>query len=217
MGKSARAVSVIKGADGPTSVFLLKRNSKLSFKQKIEKIKYKIRRNYVEKTLKPESHTIEEVMEYIVNAYGFTALDTDSDKVKEEYNQMRASFIMQYAPELLGEYAEMPKLEDESREAVQAHLEQIQERMKKAQEIPVTEFDIDFYMFEKKFDDKNSNIHIILEKRFSYIGGGAVGNKKVMKTFHRMYKDIYRYYGVTKEDIRVKSDRYRDVVQALSQ
>lgn len=217
MGKGTGAVSVIGGSDGPTSVFLLKKNSKLTFRQKIEKIKHKIRRNYVEKTLQPGSHTIEEVMDYIVNIHGFVKLDKDSDKVKEEYDQMRASFIMQYASELLGEYAEMPKLENESQEAVQAHLKQIQERMKRAQEIPVTEFDIDFHKFEKVFDDKNDNIHITFEKRFSCIGGGAAGSKKVMKKFRRIYKDIYRYYGVTKEDIREKSKRYRDVVQALSQ
>lgn len=29
------------------------------------------------------------------------------------------------------------------------------------------------------------------------------------------YKDIYKYYGVTQEDIETKSERYQDVVRAL--
>lgn len=217
MKKSASAVSIIGGADGPTSVFVLKRNSKLTLKQKMERLKHKIKRAYVEKTLKSESHTIDEVMEYIVNAHGFVELDRDSDEVAEEYNQMRASFIMQYASELLEEYAVMPQLKSESQEDVQAHLEQIQKRMQKALEIPVTEFDIDFHKYKKSFDDINDNIHIVIEKKYAYIGGGAAGNKKVIKRFQHVYKDIYRYYGVTKEDIRIKSERYKDVVRTLSQ
>ena len=171
----------------------------------------------MEKTLKPESHTMDEVEEYLVKKYGFVELSKDSDEIKEEYNQMRASFIMQYMPELLGEYAQRPQLKSESQEDIQAHLEEIQERTKKALESPVAEFDIDFHKFQKPFDDRNDNIHIVMEKRFSYIGGGAMGNKKIMKEFQHIYKDIYRYYGMTKEDIRIKSERYEEVVRALSQ
>ena len=49
---------------------------------------------------------------------------------------MRASFIIQYKPELLGEYATMPKLKSESKEDIQAQLALVQERMQKASEIP---------------------------------------------------------------------------------
>lgn len=217
MKKSSEAVSVIGGVDGPTSVFLLKRKSKLTLKQRIEKFKHTIKKTYVEKTLKSKSHTIDEVMAYIVNVHGFVELDKNSDEVKEEYKQMRASFIMQYASELLGEYAEIPQLESDSMKEVQDHLEKIRDRMQKASEISTVEFDIDFHKFQKSFDDINDNIHIVIEKRFAYLGGGAAGSKKVIKKFKHIYKDIYRYYGVTKEDIRIKSERYKDVVQALSQ
>ena len=43
------------------------------------------------------------------------------------------------------------------------------------------------------------------------------GNKKVVKNFQSIYKDVYRYYGVTKEDKVSKSERYKDVVRTLSQ
>jgi len=216
MAKGNSAVSVIGGAEGPTSVFVVKKNSKLTLRQKIERIKNKIKRNYIEKTLKPQSHNLDEVIEYIVNKYGFIELDKNSDEIKEEYNQMRASFIMQYAPELLGEYAATPQLKSESQEDVRTHLEQIQERMQKALVIPSTDFDIDYHKFKKECGDINDNMHIIIEKRFEYIGGGASGNKKVTKKFRHIYRDIYRYYGVTDEDIRLKSERYKDVVRTLS-
>lgn len=216
MAKNKRAVSVIGGADGPTSVFVVKKNSKMTLRQKIERIKNKIKRTYVEKTLKPQSHNLDEVIEYIVNKYGFIELDKNSDEIKEEYNQMRASFIMQYAPELLGEYATMPRLKSESKEDIEEHIKQFQVRQQRAMEVPISEFDIDFHKFQISHEDINDNMYINIEKRFAYIGGGVSGDKKVMRRFHRIFKDVHRYYGVTAEDIKNKSKRYEQVIRALS-
>ena len=89
--------------------------------------------------------------------------------------------------------------------------------MQRAMEIPSTEFDIDFHKFKKAFDDINDTMYIVIEKKYAYIGGGAGGNKKVVKNFQSIYKDVHRYYGVTKEDKVSKSERYKDVVRTLSQ
>ncbi len=216
MKRSTEAVSVIGGADGPTSVFLLKRNAKLTWKQRGDRFKNRVKKAYVAKRIKAKSHTMEEVMEYIVKVHGFTEVPKDSSKVQEEYRQMRASFLMQYAPELLGEYAEMPGLKSESGEDVQAHLEHMQRRTQKAMEVPVEDFDIDFHKFVKNTGSKNDDMSIMIEKRFAYIGGGAAGNKKVIKEFNRIFKDIYKYYGVTGEDISNKSPRYKELIRTLS-
>ena len=214
MKKRANAVSIISGADGPTSVFVVKKNHNQTLRHKLRRFMYKMKRVYVEKTLKAESHSIDEVIEYIVNTYGF--VEIAADEYIEEYDQMRASFMLQHAPELLGEYAEMPQLESESPEDVQLHLKKIEERVQKATEIPRTVFDIDFHKFKKSYDDINDNVHILIEKNYAYIGGGTSGNEKVIKEFRRIYKDVYRYYGVTQEDIKMKSARYQDVVRTLS-
>ena len=95
------------------------------------------------------------------------------------------------------------------------YVQQAQERTQRAKEVSATEFDIDFHRFQISFDDINDNIHFLIEKRFGYIGGGASGNKKILKRFHKLDKDIHRYYGVTEEDSRTKSQRYKDVVRAL--
>ena len=55
-----------------------------------------------------------------------------------------------------------------------------------------------------------------MRKKYGHIGGGVSGSKKILKKFDRIYKDIFRYYGVSKEDIENKSERYKDVVRALS-
>ena len=160
MKKSSSAVSVIGGADGPTSIFF-KKNAKLTLKQKIQRAKNKIKRFYVDKTLSCESHSLDEVIEYIVNRYGFAEVDKDAEEFPEEYQQMRASFIIQYAPELLGESTACPKLKSESPKDVEAYIRQSEERMQRAMEIPSTEFDIDFHKFKKAFDDINDTMYIV--------------------------------------------------------
>ena len=207
-------MSVIGKSDGPTAVTVIKRNSKLTWKQKLEKCKYKIKRAYVEHTIKAKGHSLDEVIDYIVNVHGFVELD--NDKVRFERDEMRASFIMQYAPELLGEYATMPRLKSESKEDIEEHIKQFQVRQQRAMEVPISEFDIDFHKFQISHEDINDNMYINIEKRFAYIGGGVSGDKKVMRRFHRIFKDVHRYYGVTSEDIEKKSKRYEQVVRALT-
>ncbi|MGN0350911.1 MAG: hypothetical protein ACI4ES_04595 [Roseburia sp.] len=216
MKKNARAVSVISGVDGPTSVFIAKKPLKLTLRQKLERRKHQIKRKYVEKTLKGGSHSMDEVSEYIVNEYGFVEVNHDSDEIAEEYKQMRASFMIQYAPELLGEYAVLPELKSESTEDIELYIRQSEERMKRAMEIPQTVFDIDFHKYKKVFDNINDRMDIIIEKKYGYIGGGASGNKKLVKKYNCIYKDVCRYYGVTEDDIKNKSERYKDLVRTLS-
>ena len=205
---------MIGKSDGTTAVAVIKKNSKLTLKQKLEKCKYKIKRTYVEHTIKAKSHSLDEVIDYIVNVHGFVELD--NEEVRFEQDELRASFIMQYAPELLGEYAKMQRLKSESKEDIEAHVKQFQARQQKAMEVPVSEFNIDFHKLQISFGDRNDNMYIIVEKRFAYIGGGVSGDKKVMRKFHRIFKDVHRYYGVTAEDINNKTKRYEQVIRALT-
>ena len=59
-------------------------------------------------------------------------------------------------------------------------------------------------------------MHMLIEMRYAYIGGGASGNTKTVREFHKVYKDIYRYYGVTQEDIDSKSKRYEELLRRLA-
>lgn len=207
-------MTMIGKSDGATAVTVIKKNTKLTLRQKLEKCKYIIKRAYVEHTMKAESHTLDEVIEYIVNVHGFVELD--NDEVRFERDELRASFIMQYAPELLGEYSTMPRLKSESKEDIEEHIKQFQARRQRAMEIPIEKFDIDFHKFQISFGDINDNMYIIVEKRFAYIGGGVSGDKKQMRRFHRIFKDVHRYYGVTAEDIKNKTKRYEQVIRALT-
>lgn len=173
--------------------FFFKKNAKLTLKQKIQRAKNKIKRFYVDKTLSCESHSLDEVIEYIVNRYRFAEVDKDAEEFPEEYQQMRASFIIQYAPELLGESTACPKLKSESPKDVEAYIRQSEERMQRAMEIPSTEFDIDFHKFKKAFDDINDTMYIVIEKNMHILAVGLVEIKRWLKTFRvsiKMYTDI---------------------------
>ena len=211
--KALRDVKIGK-SDGPTSVFILNKNTKLTLKQKIQKMRYNFKRSHVEKKLSAGSHTLDEVMDYIVNTYGF--VKADEDEVLEEYRQMRASSLIRYAPELLGKDATIPKIKSTEEKDVREFLEKSKQRNQKAMEIPVTDFDIDFHKFTKNLGESKGEMHFIIEKRYGDIGGGFSGSKKLLKKFERIQKDIFRYYGVTQEDIESKSKRYQQVVRALS-
>lgn len=50
---------------------------------------------------------------YLKGKYGFEEITKESKKYLTQYDSMRASFIMQYEPRLLGEYAALPKLKTE--------------------------------------------------------------------------------------------------------
>lgn len=208
MSKNTSSGIIIGGSDGPTAVAVLKKNPKLTLRQKLEKCRYIIKRGYVERTIKANGHTLDEVMNYIADIQGF--VEIKDYEMRREYEELRSSFILQYAPELLGEYAAMPRLKSESKEDIQAYIEQFQTRKQMAMEIPATEFDIDFHKFQ------NDNMYITIEKRFAHIGGGVSGNKKETRRFQRISKDIHKYYGVTSEDIEKKSKRYEQVVRALT-
>jgi hypothetical protein len=93
-------------------------------------------------------------------------------------------------------------------------MEQIELRQNAAENVPEESFDIDLHIFEK--DDTDIQMQFTVERNYAYIGGGANGSKKKMKKYEKLYRDIYRYYGVSQEDIDHKTARYEDVIKTLA-
>lgn len=212
--KSAGSVSIIGGSDGPTSVFLLG-GGKKTLKQRVHKTVFNLRKKWHALWIKPCGHTMEEVVAYIKENYGFVELTADSREYQSEYRGMRASFIMQYAPELLGEYAEHPQLTGRDEESVREFQRQIELRQQRAMEVSENEFTIDLHVLHKK--EKKSEMHLSLESRFGYIGGGFSGQgKHGQRRFRKIYRDIHRYYGVTETDIAEETQRYKELLTTLA-
>lgn len=204
----------VTSPDGPTAYFIIDRNQKLTWKQRCQKWWFGKKKAWVAKGVKADPHTLDEVCKYIKTKHGFTELSEDTEEYLEEYREMRAGLLMRYAPELLGELKEMPQPEGRSEEDIKRYMEAFEVRKKAALQVPKGEFDIEFHKFKKQMGD--SEIHITVEKRYLSISGGAGGSKKTVKKFDKIYKDIYRYYGVTKEDIENKSKRYEELLRTLA-
>ena len=211
--KKAQSKSNIGKPDGPTSYFVLSRNQKLTLKQKMQKFRFQLRKKWIEKHISANGHTMDEVCQYVQEKHGFKKVRDERADTQYEYEEMRASFMMTHAPELLGEYAKHPELKGHSEEEVREFMAQVEAIKEVARNVPKDKFDIDFQKYEKKIGD--TEMHITMEKKYSYIGGGASG-KRTIKVFNKIYKDVYRYYGVTEEDIKNKTKRYGMVVRTLA-
>lgn len=214
--KAASAVTVIEWADGPTSYFFLGgKGSKRTLKQKIQSKLFTLRKKRIAGHLKANPHTMEQVIEYVKSKWGYVDISKDSEEYKTEYSQMRASFILMYKPELLGELKERPKLESKDEESIKSFMAALEQRQKAAEEIPVELFDIDLSILEMHKEELSSKL--IIEKNYGYIGGSASGeSKKAMKKHDRAFREVYKYYGVTQSDIDNKTKRYEELLRTLA-
>ena len=213
--KVASNVSVIEKTDGPTSYFLIGDKQKKTVKQKIQKCIYNLRKSMVERHIKAAAHSIDEVGNYIKDVYGFVEINQSTEEFQTEYKQMRASCIVMYAPELLGTLASYPELAGDDTKDIKNFMEQMELRRKAAENIPLELFDIDLHIFEKKETDLQ--MRFIMESKYDYIGASASGSSKLMmKKYRKIYRSIYRHYGVTQEDIDKKTSRYKEVIKSLA-
>ena len=208
-------ISRIATSDGPTAVFIAgKTNGSITLRQRIHRFINRTRRKYIEEHIKAEPHTINQVCEYIVDKLGYIELSKEDSKYQEDYQEMRASYLIQYEPELLGSFAHIGDLTEQSEEAINYYLSQLKLQQEAAKKVPVEFFDIDLHIYTKENGDNES--HIVVEKTRNYIGGGASGNSNTVRRHNREFKKIYKYYGVSDEDIQNKTERFEEVVRMLA-
>ena len=91
---------------------------------------------------------------------------------------------------------------------------QIELRDRKAREVPEEIFSLDYHIYEME-DPEQNGIQIETEDQWGFLGVSFGGSKKAMKRFRQTARAIYLYYGVSAEDIRTRSDRYRELVTEL--
>ena len=99
-------------------------------------------------------------------------------------------------------------------EALKAFCEKIQERRNRAAEIADDIFPIDFHIYEIKWSE-NDCMRIGVETVWQVLDGSFSGDKKTMKQLRKLYKKIYLYYGVTAEDIKNETERYKSLLGVL--
>lgn len=212
MAKSARAFSVIGGADGPTSIFLAGRTGKRSPIEKLKQYRYRKRRARTEAQITANPHTLDETAAYMTEVYGAKKVSENSRIYQEHRQGMRESLILKYKPELLGEEIGKPEKFDEK--ALKEFWEKLEARSKKAQEIPEELFPMEFSIYEIRIP-KLGTIQFGVEKNWGVFGGSCSGEKKKLKKLEAKMKEIYLYYGVSETDIQERSERYGELVTVM--
>ncbi len=213
--KTNSSVSVIGGADGPTSIFIAGKTGKKPLRVRFRNYIYQRKQHRVEKKIVAMPHTLQEVARYAMEKYSAVEVPTIETKYIEKRKSAKEGLIIKYKPELLGDMlnVQIPTHYDE--DAIKALNQQIQERSKRIAEIPDSEIPMDFHVYEVRKDENTLDIDMDYKWNIFAVSYGG-GSKKVMKQFQKIAKELYLYYGVAEEDIRNKTERYSHLVAILS-
>ncbi len=212
--KHTKNVSLIGGADGPTSIFIAGKTKQQPFSVQIKNILYKMKRKRMEKRITANPHTLEEVVKYLQTAYHAVELSTQSRQYAEQYSSLRTSLILQKKPELLGELSEITRPEHSDETSLKNFMEQLNLREERAKTIPEKLFPLDFHIYEITIP--KGWMQIGIETTYEIFGISYSGDKKTMKRLKQISKDIHLYYGVSREDMEGHSQRYSSLLTALS-
>ena len=214
MGKGAGSVSIIGGADGPTSIFIAGKGGRVRLTTRIQNYFRIIKRNRIKKQITANPHTLEEVVEWLKREHGAVEVSQQSHNYMEQKQFLKASLIMRHRPDLLGELINLEPPEGEDVEALKAFCEKIQERRNRAAEIADDIFPLDFHIYEIKWSE-NDRMRIGVETVWQVLDGSFSGDKKTRKQLEKLFKRLYLYYGVTAEDIKNETERYKSLLGVL--
>ena len=213
-GKSKSGVSIIGGADGPTSIFIAGRAQKRPLKVRIRSILYRFKRKRAEKKVVAGEHTLDELVQYAKNSYNLIETNSSERKYIEQQNNLKESLILQHKPEILGEMKDIPKPNIYNEKSIREYLYKIEARREMIAEMPDNVIPMNFHLYEIRIGDDSLEMEI--DYIWNIFGISYSGNKKVMKQFEKISKDLYIYYGVSEDDIKKKTERYLSLVTALS-
>ena len=211
---SDRAISIIGGADGPTSVFVAGRKKGIPIKHRIKNRIYKWKGNQAAKKITAGERTLSEVVAYAVKKYDAVEADITQRKYASQKNCLKESLISRHKPELLGELAELIRPDEYTSETVKALQDQFHARRERVEAITDEQMPMDFYLYEIRIGD--GRLEMEIDYHWNIFGISYSGSKKAMKQMKKIAKELYLYYGVSEEDIRNKSERYHSLLATLS-
>lgn len=212
--KTAKGVSIIGGADGPTSIFIAGRTKKPGIRERIKRALYEKKRKQMETIITADPHTLEEVIAYLQRRYDVIELSEESREYEEQKKSLRQSLIIKHKPELLGDLAELKQPEEYNEESLKALWNQIELQSQRANEISEELFPINFHIYRWELPS-GGRIEFEIETIWKVFGTSYSGGKKEMKQLERISKEAYLYYGVSQEDIENCTERYSALLTIL--
>lgn len=206
--KCKNVVSIIGGADGPTSIFLAGRSGKRSLKMRIQNYKYRCKSKRAKKRIVAGTHTLEELVTYAMDCYDAIEVNVSQRKYVEQRKNLKENLILQHKPELLGEMNNILRQDISNEDSVRKFLFQLQVRSEMIAKIPDSEISMDFHIYEIKAGDNYLDMEI--DYNWNVFQVSYSGN------FRKIAQDLYIYYGVNEDDIREKTERYSSLLAVLS-
>lgn len=213
-GKSKGEVSIIGGADGPTSIFIAGRTQKKSLKVRMRKIIYRLRRKMVEKKVVVGEHTLDELVQYAKYSYNLIETNSSERKYIEQQKNLKESLILKHKPEILGEMKDIPKPDISNENSIKEYFCKIEARSEMIDEMPDNVIPMNFHLYEIRIGD--DFLEMAIDYIWNIFGISYSGNKKVMKQFKKISRDLYSFYGVSEDDIKNQTERYLSLVTELS-
>ncbi len=183
---------------------------KLRIKQAI----YRHKRKEVEKTIVADPHSLVETVQYAKKKYKFTEAAPTDREYLEQRECLKESLILQYKPEVLGEMQDIPAPDYTDEEAIKKYIEKMEVRREMIAELPDNIIPMDFHLYRVQVGDGMFEMGI--DYKWDILGISYSGDKKEMKFYEKISKELYRYYGVEEADIKNKTKRYSALVTALS-
>ena len=225
--KAVNAVTIIGGADGPTSVFLAgktgkkDRNPLRRMRRGRERERMEKRRAQVIKKLVANPHTLDELVEYITKKYYAKELAPDDSRVQENWKNMKISLVWKEQKEKMEEYG-YPPPETKAPKDIhdQTALIQFQNYMEEydliAAGFPDFLVPMEHHVYEIR-TGAGAQLTVQMEKIRGLLNVGFTAPKEGMRHARAIMRDIYRYYGVSQEDIESSTDRYLTLVTILAE
>lgn len=211
---SKGTISIIGGADGPSSVFVAGRKKGVPIKRQIQNGVYKWKGKHAARKITAGERTLSEVVAYAVEKYNAIETDMTQRMYASQKKCLKESLISRYKPELFGELKEVIRPDDYTPKTVKVLQDQFRARMEMVEAITDEQMPMDFHLYEISISDGRLEMEIDYYWNIFLISYS--GSKKAMKRMKEIAKDLYLYYGVSEADIQNKSERYHSLLATLS-
>lgn len=213
MKKGTKSVSIIGGADGPTSIFIAGRIGRKTLKDRVRNYFYKCKLKRMEKRIHASGHTLNEVISYANERFTVTEVSVEEKKYIEQRKYLKESLILKHKPELLEDMRDIVKPAVWNEDSIREFHQQLQMRSERIAEIPESKMPMDFHIYEIRIG--NGCLEMEVDYMWDILGISYSGNKKTMNQLKKIARELYIYYGVTEEDIQFKSERYSSLLTTL--
>lgn len=212
--KNKSAVTTINETDGPTSIFIAEKPKNQSLKVRIKKCIYNIKRKKAEKTITANPHSLTETVQYAKDKYELIETAPTDREYIEQQKCLKSSLILQHKPEVLGNMQTIPKPDYSDEESVKKYFEKIVAQREMIENMPDNILPMDFHLYKMQIG--NALLEMATDYTWNIFSISYYGNKKEIKKFEKISKELYMYYGVSEDDIKNKTKRYSSLVTTLS-